>query len=1290
MLSEATAPGGHTNSCASSAKAIWLPVAAVLLATCMVFVGPAHADDRTGTESRPTAPLFTAIPAHQSGVTMRHRLLADHPRAYLYFSGFACGSVAIGDVNGDGRPDLFFTSGPDMNRLYVQTDQALVFRDATEQSGVSGRMPGGEIPWAAGAAMVDLNHDGHLDIFACNYDTPNQLFINDGRGRFTEQAATWGLDIVDASLVPAFMDVDGSGELALYLLTNRYERPGGRPAKPPVEIVAGRPRILPEFQKYYGLKKRGLGNFHVDAVGRPDRLLVVERDAAGKRTYRDVSRQAGLAADGAHGLSATWFDYDSDGRLDLYVCNDFTDPDWLYRNEGQGPDGVVCFKNVLPETVPITTWSSMGADAADINNDGLLDLVAGDMASTTHYDAMINTGPLADRLDTLLHSWPGQTMRNTMFLNTGTGRFLETAYLSGIAQTDWTWAVKLADFDNDGRVDLFITNGSSRNYTDADSPFSTEMYVGHTDWDLLRNEPPRKEKNLAFRNVDGLRFENVSRSWGLDHLGMSYGAATGDLDGDGDLDLVVCNLDETVSIYRNEGVKDHHWLGVRLRGTASHAQGWGARVRVKTASGWRIRQMNPATGFASCNDPTLHFGLGANSTIDVVEVHWPSGRLQRVERPAANQVLEIVELTTDRGASSEPARSVPSLFVDVHDLGLDYRHRETPYDDFAREPLLPGKLSQLGPGIAVGDANVDGYDDVFLGGAAGQAGALFIQGGNGRFTRIAGSWDQDADCEDMGAVWFDVDGDGRLDLYVVSGGVEGFEGDRMFEDRLYLNTTRPGGPPRFTKAAPASLPNTRQAGSAVCAADFDADGDLDLFVGSRCIPGRYPQTPRSMLLRNDSTPGKPKLVDVADELAPGLAAAGLVTAALWSDVDADGHPDLLVVSEWGPVKLFHNQRGMRFEPARNAGLDQRTGWWNGIAAGDFDADGRLDFLITNIGLNTKYGAASPARPSLLLAGDVIAGGGYQLIEAQVGPGGLLPVRPRGAMVNAMPQLGQKFPTHRAYSAANLTEMFGADALRRSLRLAATEFRSGVLLNRSTRGQPAFVWQALPDLAHVSPSYGIATADFNGDGRIDAVLAQNLFTREPETGPWRGGLGQLLVSTPPTLRGARGGEIGEAHEPSPNPSLEGRGSVLVPISPKESGIVIPGDAKGAATLDLNNDARPDLLVAQNDNAFVSLANRSPRNWLTLRLVGANGTPAIGARVIMSFADGRTSAHELSAGSGYLSQSAAEVSIGLGGAAPQRAEIHWPGGRVQTVRLQGKSGRQMLKAPAMPKTAPFSRN
>ena len=478
------------------------------------------------------AARFERLNPDQTGVDFANRIDTSHPLKRLYYSGFACGGAAIGDIDGDGRPDLYLVSGPAENRLYRQVDN-FKFEDITERAGV-----GGGTAWGAGAAMADVDNDGDLDIYVCNHDGPNSLYINDGKGRFTEEAQERGLDVRDASLMPTFCDYDKDGDLDVFLLTNRFYREGGRPKQPPTALKDGVPYILPEYAKYYGIVKTGPDTYKVDTVGRADRLLRNHGDG----TFTDVTEESGIAGAG-HGLAATWWDYDDDGWPDLYVGNDFDDPDHLWHNNGDGT-----FTDVIRQAVPHTSWFSMGADVADINNDGRLDYLTVDMSATTHYKQKTTMGAMGTKAKFLQTAEPRQYMRNAMLLNTGTTRFMEIAELAGLADSDWSWSVKMVDLDNDGWVDVHLTNGIPRDFGNSDMPLSLEARIGRTEWDHFENTAPRKEQNLAFRNTGRLRFEDVSRSWGLDHVGVSYAAAHGDLDGDGDLDLVVVNLDEPVSI----------------------------------------------------------------------------------------------------------------------------------------------------------------------------------------------------------------------------------------------------------------------------------------------------------------------------------------------------------------------------------------------------------------------------------------------------------------------------------------------------------------------------------------------------------------------------------------------------------------------------------------------------------------------------------------------------------------------------------------------------------------------
>ncbi len=1171
------------------------------------------------------APLFEKLAPAQTGVDFSHRMAMNHPLSRLNSSGFVCGGVCIGDFNGDGRPDLFLANGPDKNGLFLQRDE-FRFEDVTQQAGVDG----GDA-WGCGAAAADFDGDGDLDLYVCNYDAPNQLFVNDGTGtKFTDEAESRGLAMIDASLTPSFVDHDRDGDLDLFVVTYRYYRPGGRPAKKPIVMRNGRPKILAGFEKYYDLRQVGPSNWTVDTCGRPDRLF--RNDGSGR--FTDVSESAGITEKG-HGLSATWWDHDRDGWPDLYVANDFTDPEHLYRNNGDGT-----FTDVLEQAMPYTSWSSMGADCADLNNDGLLDLFVADMAATTHYKSKVTMGDMGDRRWFLENAWPRQIMRNNLFLNTGTPRFMEAAFLCGLAGTDWSWAVKLADLDNDSRVDVYVTNGASRMITDADITVTPQMLVGKTEWELWKEQPTMKEVNLAFRNKGNLQFEQTAKPWGLAHEGMSYAAAYGDLDGDGDLDLVVTNIDEPTSIYRNLGHEGHRVI-VRLVGAGGNRDGLGATIEIESQVGKQIRQANPMTGFLSCNDSAVHFGLGQADNIDTLRVRWPSGAVQTFNDLAPDHRYTITEPSGGQTPGSTKPSETKTLFTEVsQSIGLAFEHSEKPYDDYARQPLLPGKLSQLGGSLAWGDADGDGDHDLFVGGAAGQAGAVFLRQSDGTFQPSAvaqPALEVDQAAEDMAALWLDADGDGDFDLLVTSGGVECEPSADVLADRLYLNDGQGG----LTRSNASVFPPASESSITAVAGDLDGDGDLDLFIGSRSIPGQYPETPRSRLLRNDGG----RFVDVTSDVAPGLERVGLVTSALWSDANGDGRQDLLVTLEWGPVALFLNTGGQLADATKQAGLADRLGWWNSVTGVDLDHDGDMDYIAMNVGLNTKYGTPSAKKPSLLYYGDMEDNGRKRLIEAKMDKkGGLVPVRGKSCSTHCMPMLGKKFPTYRAFAASVLPDIYTEQRLANAEQFKATTFESGALIND---GDGHFTFHPLPRFAQAAPGYGVVAADIDADGRVEVVAVQNMFTREPETGLWRGGIGVILEY------GANG---------------------VFRVEPaSETGFVVDGDAKGLTLCDLDSDNRPDLVVCQNDGKLLAWKNQGDGQPLfSVRLNGSPGNRnGIGARIIAHYTDGTVRAAEMTAGNGYLSQSQPVVYFNTADTPIKILEIRWPDGETTKTTPDAKS-------------------
>ncbi|HVE77840.1 MAG TPA: VCBS repeat-containing protein, partial [Gemmatimonadaceae bacterium] len=879
------------------------------------------------------APLFELLPPSATGVTFVNALPEDpefNILNYLYY--YNGGGVAAGDVDGDGLPDLYFTSNLGPDRLY-RNKGGLQFEDITDRAGV-----GGPEGWTTGVTMADVNGDGHTDIYvsAVSYLTMhgrNVLYVNDGDGTFTDRTREYGLEHAGYSTQAAFFDYDGDGDLDMYLLNHSVHTERGVSSRPQREVR--HPRA-------------------------GDRLFRNDGARPGGTRFVDVSAEAGIygGVEG-YGLGVVASDLNLDGCPDLFVANDFQENDFLYRNNCDGT-----FTESIASAMGHTSRFSMGVDAADFNNDGRPDLVVVDMLPER--EAILKTSANAESFNVhnlkLRAGYHDQYARNTLQVNRGGGHFSDIGYLAGVYATDWSWAPLFADLDNDGDKDLFITNGIYRrpndldyiNYVGNDAvQASLEKGITPANLTLLARMPQVPLPNYAYRNDGDLTFSNMAEAWGLAQPGFSNGAAYVDLDNDGALDLVVNNVNAPAAIYRSHArrINGHHYLTVRLRGAGANTAGIGARVMVKDHGTTQLLEQMPTRGFQSSVDPRLHFGLGAARQVDSLIVVWPDRRYQVLTNVAADQMLTLSQSdAAGRYESREPrAESREPLFTDATaQVAIDFRHRENTFYDYNREPLMPHLLSSEGPALATGDVNGDGLDDLYVGGAKWQAGRLFVQRRDGTF-RAAGAgtgraFAADSLYEDVDAAFFDADGDGDSDLYVVSGGNEFWGEAEALRDRLYVNDGRGD-----FRRAPDALPEFFHNGSCVVPGDFNGDGHLDLFVGSRVVARGYGLTPRSHLLQND---GSGRFVDVTLEKAAPLAEAGMVSSAAWVDYDDDGRLDLVVVGEWMPVSVFRQENGRFVDRTDAAGLSGTNGWWNSVAAVDLDEDGRKDLVLGNLGLNS--------------------------------------------------------------------------------------------------------------------------------------------------------------------------------------------------------------------------------------------------------------------------------------------------------------------------------------------------
>jgi len=1020
---------------------------------------------------------FTNLPASQTGIHFRNDIIETADIYYFNYQHLYNGNgVAVGDINNDGLPDLYFSSTLGECKLYLNLGN-FKFKDITEQAGVAGVK--GQM--ATGVNMFDINNDGFLDILVCKSNPLDNeygkkvLYINNGNGTFTDRAKEYGLDDDSYSLQGYFFDYDGDGDMDLFFVN--HPRDFAYITQVNAKMVDGKPVRIDDT-----------------TTARVSNRLYENKN----NHFVDVTKQTGLLTHNAYGLSAAIYDFNGDGWPDIYVTNDFNKPDYLFINNGKRG-----FSESLAGYFNHTSFFSMGMDINDLNNDGLEDVFNLDMASedpvrqkqlfvlNMNYDKF----QLMEQLG-LYYQYP----HNCVQINNGNGHYSDIAWYSGMAQTEWSWAPLIADYDNDGRNDVFITNGYKRDVTDWDykeyvfdsikNLLARGQSVSLDDWFKLI--PQTRVKNYFYHNNGTLHFDDVSSAWSDAAPSFSHGAAYADLDNDGDLDLVVNNMDDEAFIMRNNTTEINASSYLRFRffsNKEKKREVYGVTVKLSDDAGnLQVKHYDPQRGYLSTMEHVLHFGTGKATIIPHVDIRFLSGKQITLSNITTGQVLDIFESDAIK-AMPDQKKPLPLFTETTNQKKISYTHTENDYIDFKREPLLPYKCSRKGPYYAKADVNGDKLEDIFIGGASGSESKLMLQNADGRFTeKKQVAFAADKKYEDGGAVFFDADGDGDMDLYVVSGGGEFEAGNPDYQDRIYIND----GKGNFIRSEKA-LPKENYNGSCVIALDFNNDGQTDLFVGGAVLPGKFPQHDKNMLLQNDHGVFK----DVTDSYAPGLTLSGIVNAAAWGDIDGDNINELIIAGEWMPVMIFKWQNGNFVNmdqqvsiavnsSERNIPLKELTGWWNCIKLEDVNNDGKPDIIVGNRGLNSIIHAGID-EPCTIYAKDFDNNGSYDAVLGYYIQGKCYPMYHRDQLIDQMPMFRKKYYRYRMYSGQTMDDLFSNQQKQGMDIYKTTSFASGILMNE---GNGKFRFNPFPEMAQMSTINDVLFEDLDKDGIKDLLVCGN--------------------------------------------------------------------------------------------------------------------------------------------------------------------------------------------------------